>query len=260
MTTIRRGILFVALTTLLVAALLLLNVTAPNPTGRRYSSEIVNTTTHNTHQRGAQGEEILAADLGVPRNETPGETQCLCRHSQPPARCTQCIVTFANIQGTHRIPDFVAQGYFAESKNRRQLRTADDAYVQIEDMATVARDMGLPLWVFVRVDTRVDPAYVELARSTGGDVVYYFAVEGYVDPVDSVAGVLVWVAAGVFVVIVFWELWERVKPHDEAPVDDDPPESAQRADDQTTATEQYMRRVERLARDELHNDDPNGRE
>ena len=59
----------------------------------------------------------------------------------------------------------------------------------MQDYATAARTLRIPLWIFVRVDSRIDPEYVTLAEETGGGVVYYFTMPGYVDPVDVLAAV-----------------------------------------------------------------------
>jgi hypothetical protein len=59
--------MLIALTACVV---LLLNFTAPNPTGRRYSSESPLMTGQGSAQQiGLSAERVLARDLGIARNE-----------------------------------------------------------------------------------------------------------------------------------------------------------------------------------------------
>lgn len=200
--TIRRIALVAALVGIIVCIVLLLNFTASNPTHRRYSSRVPLTTGQaNGNAIGLDAEQILAKDLGVPRNEERDQRKCLCGTSgkTDPTQCNTCIVSLASIT-TYRVPDFVSSKFIADSKNQRQLLVQDRDFEQLRDYAEAAEALGIPLWVFTRVNTTVDPEYREVVRSTGGDIVYYFAVPGYEDPTDEAAekGIV----AAVIVVII----------------------------------------------------------
>jgi hypothetical protein len=200
---LRRILLGTSFITTLVCVVLLLNFTAPNPTGRRYSSEMPVTTGQGSSQEiGVSGERVLSIDLGVPRNENPTELQCFCNNLTPaysPSinECRSCIA-FAQLTSPYRRPDFVSPNFIAESKNTQGLFYENRDFDQIGDYVIAARAMGRPLWVFVRVNTNVDPEYYEMVRSTGGDIVPYFTVAGYQDPLDRLAFGMLWVALVVF--------------------------------------------------------------
>jgi hypothetical protein len=186
---LRRLIIVVALIVLAVSVLLLLNVTAPNPTGRRYSSEPV-LTTGRSQDIGLSAEMILSGDLGVPRNDAPDQRQCICGNSQNgsvPNDCRSCIL-YSPVIANHRRPDFVTSGYIAEAKNRQNLLyTYTDQVEQITEYAQAARALNVPLWLFTRTETNLSPEYYHIVEATGGGVVPYFTIPGYVDPVDKVA-------------------------------------------------------------------------
>ena len=180
-----------------ICLVLLLNFTAPNPTHRRYSSRMpASGPPFTTNEIGLDGEVVLAADLHLPRNDAFDQRHCICNPSFAENRSGSCHTCFAISEdvGNYRVPDFVgptfiAPAFIADYKNTAQLsRSADDFY-QIQDYAAVATELGILLWVFVRVDSRIDPEYATFAQQTGGGVVYYFTVPGYVDPVDAVAAV-----------------------------------------------------------------------
>lgn len=153
---------------------------------------------------GLDGEDVLARDLGLPRNDIGNQKQCICGTAVrvDPSQCNQCIVSLPTVQ-TYRRPDFISDGFIAEAKNRRNLLTRDRDFEQIRDYADAAKALDVPLWLFTRVNTAIEPEYRHIVRSTGGDIVYYFAVPGYEDPVDDaaqkglVASVLVGVAAAI---------------------------------------------------------------
>jgi hypothetical protein len=205
---IRRLICLVALSVVLVCIVLLLNFTAPNPTGRRYSSETVSTR-GSVQSIGLSGEEILSRDLRTPRNEAADQRQCVCNNPNSPpsaSECRVCVAYDASIS-TFRRPDFIGANFIAESKNRQNLLyTHADQVDQITDYVTAARVMQRPLWLFVRVDTVLDPVFYQLAESTGGGVVRYFATPGYIDPVDQVAGKALPIAAILVIITGVWEL------------------------------------------------------
>ena len=77
------GVLMVGV--IITGIVLLLNFTAPNPTGRRYSSEVVNLNLDNG-AKGVEGERILAQDLNAPNNNI--EKHCIC--GDPSASAAQC--------------------------------------------------------------------------------------------------------------------------------------------------------------------------
>lgn len=212
MSLLRRGILLVSLAVIVVCGILLLNFTASNPTSRRYSSEIV-VTTEESQIIGQSGEAVLAKDLKLPNNNDSNQKQCLCSRVFGSTRgaCNVCMVEDNQfITGTYRIPDFVSPNFIAESKNRQRLLTIyQDQVDQLSDYTLAARLLNRPLWVYVRVNTLVDSEFVELAESTGGGVVYYFAVPGYVDPVDQGARTGLLVAAPIVLLMCLWELQSR---------------------------------------------------
>lgn len=207
----------VSMGVIVVSVILLLNFTAPNPTGRRYSSEMpVTTGQGNAEQIGLSGERILSRDLGIPRNEEPDFRQCFCNylpphHSAPPP--SECRVCIAQVQMTssYRRPDFIGFNYIAESKNSRNLLYDGREVNQIGDYVLAARAMNKPLWIFIRVNTNIDPEFIRLAESTGGGVVPYFTVPGYVDPVDqaATAGLFIGGAGAGLSVIGLTRPWRR---------------------------------------------------
>lgn len=186
---LRRSLMLAAVLTALLCAVLLLNFTAPNPTGRRYSSETPLTTGDAQNREiGWDGERVLAQDLRLPNNNDPSQLQCFCRQGSyiNSNDCNTCIPV-STLTSSYRIPDFVTDSFIAESKNRREFYYNGREVDQIADYVTAAILIRRPLWVYVRVNTPVAPEFTELVQSTGGDVVYYFTTPGYVDPVDQTA-------------------------------------------------------------------------
>lgn len=174
---------------LITSIILLLNITAPNPTARRYSSRIIQTT-GSPQTVGRDAENVLGEDLHLPNNNDPDQRQCICGNQSYANSnvCRICIVESVSID-TYRIPDFVAPWFIAEAKNREGLLYTGREADQISDFALAARMLNRPLWLYVRVDTEVDPQYGALVEATGGGVVRYFATSGYADPVDTGARV-----------------------------------------------------------------------
>jgi len=223
-----------------IALLLLLNITALNPTDRRYSSIPV-ATAGNFRDIGAEGERVLSADLGVAVNETLSRPQCICDIAQPqsvPATCRTCyaysqVTPTSSRPVTYRVPDFVTSGYIAEAKNVRVLPIGDrDLNAQLQDYALAARSKGVPLWIYVRVDTEVDAEYVWLARGTGGGVIRYFAAPGYQDNVDQIAlyvggaSLLGMALFGLIIYLAFQAGGEQPRRARLHPLRDDPPTPA----------------------------------
>lgn len=205
-----------AIVILIVCVVLLLNITAPNPTGRRYSTESpIMTGQGSTAEIGVTAELILARDLGLPRNEDPDQRQCFCNQSAPPmAECRVCLAYTPLTTSTYRRPDFVAPGFIAESKNRRNLLyTYQDQVDQISDYALGAQALGRPLWVFTRVNTQVSPEFSRIVESTGGGVIPYFTVPGYVDLVDRAATIGLLASGVALALLILWGrleyLWTR---------------------------------------------------
>jgi hypothetical protein len=201
-----RVLMLASLFGLIFSSILLLNFTAPNPTGRRYSSEVPLTTRQgNALQIGLSAENVLAKDLGLPRNDDPEQLQCICRNAANAVVPNECNSCFAHLDvistSSHRRPDFVGKSFIAESKNRRNLLyEQSDQVDQISDYAAAAKLLNQPLWVFVRVNTTLSPEFRQIVESTGGGLVPYFTVPGYVDPVDSGA-------EKVLVVSMFLMVW-----------------------------------------------------
>lgn len=214
---LRRLLLLIASVILLVCVVLLLNFTAPNPTGRRYSSAEVKTT-GTPDDIGRSGEDVLSKDLRLPRNEDPTQRICVCRNPESPyaasgTRCLSCMTVIESLEH-NRLPDFIADGFIADSKNTKELPSADATQVaQITDYSIAALQLKRPLWLYVRIDTQVDPRYTQLAEATGGGVVYYFATPGYVDPVDQLALTGAALSLGVIgLVILLPRLRRRKRP------------------------------------------------
>jgi hypothetical protein len=184
-----RILLNVALVVFFISLLLLLNITAPNPTHRRYSSQMPLTTGQgNGKAIGDSAEAILSADLRLPNNNAPGQLQCLCKNmsSANGKNCNLCLPV-NDLQTPFRVPDFIAPDFMAESKNTQNLLYTGREYDQISDYALAAKLLNRPLWVYIRVDIKVDDTFYEMVHSTGGNVIPYFTVPGYVDPVDDAA-------------------------------------------------------------------------
>lgn len=182
---LRRLAMLLVLIGIIVCIVLLLNMTASNPTGRRYSSAAP-ATTGLSQDIGQEGERILSKDLGRTRNEDPGQRQCLCGPAAPAdsTTCNACVLTLTTI-ATYRIPDFISSDYIAEAKNRKSLPLSDrELWSQLSDYAEAAKALDVPLWVFVRKDSEVDAEYYDLVEATGGGIVRYFTIPGYEDPTD----------------------------------------------------------------------------
>ena len=215
----RKILSLLALLVLLLSLVLLLNFTHPNPTHRRYSSASPFVTGQaNSTAIGLTAELILGADLRLIRNDESSERRCICNSNATslPSRgeCNVCMLS-APISGTHRRPDFITTSFIAESKNRQNLLYGMDSTVdeQLTDYAAAARAAGIPLWIYVRVNTTISQDIITLARSTGGDVIPYFTVDGYIDPVDRAAQVgLITSGALLSVLIISAPRKARVRP------------------------------------------------
>ncbi len=208
---LRRYILALATIVLAVSIILLLNITAPNPTGRRYSSQMPLTTGQADGQAiGSSAELILSTDLRLPNNNEADQRQCFCKNQV--ANGKECNVCFPvnDLQSDYRIPDFIAPNFIAESKNARNLLYTGREFDQISDYAVAAKVLKKPLWVYIRVNTYVDPDFYQIVTETGGGVVPYFSVPGYSDPVDDAAGKS-GLVSGVLVIGGFWLEWRGLR-------------------------------------------------
>lgn len=186
--TARRLLFPLALAGMILCGVLLLNFTASNPTHRRYSSQTPLTTGQGTGAEiGQDAERILSKDLGVPPNDSSGQRQCICVNGATlNSDCNSCLIILSGISGFRR-PDFVSSSFIAESKNQQSLLYTNRDFPQIQDYVQAAKALHRPLWVFIRVNTEIDPAYRDLVESTGGGIVRYFTVPDYQDPTDRTA-------------------------------------------------------------------------
>ncbi|MEO8612810.1 MAG: hypothetical protein ABI690_33255 [Chloroflexota bacterium] len=210
MKAIPRYLAIIAISGIVISIVLLMNITAPNPTGRRFSSAMPLTTKQgNAQQIGLSAEEILANDLHLPRNEDNNELQCICHSpgdSISPNECRSCFV-YVDQVSTFRRPDFVAKTFIAESKNRQNLLyTQSDQVDQISDYASAAQLLRQPLWVYIRVNTTVSNEFQDIVNATGGGIIPYFTVPGYIDPVDDTANKVLAVSIVVLALVVL-ETW-----------------------------------------------------
>ncbi len=78
------------------------------------------------------------------------------------------------------------------------------------------------------MNTDVDPEFVRLVQSTGGDVVYYFTISNYGDPIDSAAqkGLLL---SGAMVAGMGWLEWRYLRRRVRVMVVDIPSEACPQA-------------------------------
>jgi len=193
--TARIVIMIASLVGIAVCVVLLLNFTADNPTGRRYSSQSpIMVSGADGRQKGADAERVLEKDLDWPRNDNTAQTRCLCRTpiQVRDSRCNTCIVVNNGFGGPYRVPDFVnPKKFIAEAKNAATL--SSDDFLQLVDYAIAAKELDIPLWFYVRVDTKVSQKYYDLVEPTGGGIVFYFTTPGYQDPTsrDARTGLVV---------------------------------------------------------------------
>lgn len=210
------GVIAASLIAVIIAAVILANITARNPTGRRYASGAP-LRSGTSQEIGNDAENILSADLGVPRNSLAGERKCVCDVGTRPSRnsCNVCVAQIAvnTTSASFRIPDFVTDKFIAESKNTDGLPYigSNREVSQIQDYVTAALLMRVPLYVYTRIETPTDPRFVTLVESTGGAVVPYFQYEGYVDPADAAAWQMIALAA-VSGSASLWLLTRRGRP------------------------------------------------
>jgi len=205
-----RYLLAAGIVLFVICAILLLDFTAPNPTGRRYSSVPINTLLSTT-DKGIQGEDILAADLHLPNNNSPDQLVCFCNStnisSRPPLNECRTCSAYAQTITTYRRPDFFGKNFVAEVKNAQGLLYEYDKQLeQISDYAIAAKSLGIPLWLYVRVNSEIHPEYYRIVEATGGAIVHYLTEPGYIDPVDRISQIGLFISLLVIGVAFTW-LW-----------------------------------------------------
>lgn len=268
----RRGVFISNLLLLIVAVFVLSNVWVQNPTGRYYSSEIVDLDL-NSHQKGIQGEEILAQDLGVPlwNDRSAENTQCICSKAfevtdtvPRNSTCNMCVHYADAVPNDHLIPDFITGRFIADAKNVQDLsRTYTSTLTQITNYSAVANELNLPLWIYVRENTVVDQQYYDLVRSTGGNIIRYFQVDNSVHPIEGIAWNVLLVTVFMVVIIGVWEYllyrrrsWLANRPT--LPEPDEPtPDAVKKAMRATDDTEDWMQHAERWSIHVIDNEDDN---
>lgn len=207
---IRRLLLILGLILFGISVVLLLNVTAPNPTHRRYSSRVPYITSERgkSQQMGEDGERVISADTGIVRNESSGQRFTFCKKAADvPTENGRCVAYYAALTPSFRRPDFLTDTLILESKNVKIMDEDDrDLLSQISDYSLVALTTRRALWIYTRVDTDVAEKYVRLAEATGGGLVRYFSVPGWIDPVDQSARGGLALSGGVVGLISLWEI------------------------------------------------------
>lgn len=256
MVRIRRRILItlLVLLTIVTAFSFLLSETAPNPTGRWFSSGFVDTTQTN-YVFGGQAEVILASDLHLPQNDSSeGERRCFCsrNHETPPGRCNVCETNSASISNWS-IPDFVTNRIIIDSKAVAQFSSNDE---QIRNFIAVAEQTDRELWIFVRKDSTFSEITRQSIQATGGDIVPYFIVGdyAYLAIIDQAANNFIIVALILAVGLLIWE-YIALQGRNVSPPSDTLPDEVERAEDSVEETERYMQRMERLSKKILKEDE-----
>ncbi len=228
---VKRALFFACLLVSAVSVLLLLNVTAPNPTGRRYAS--APTVWNNGRCDGKAAENILAQDLNLVHNEKVEKTQCVCQPNLAPnalpSICGVCSAYSSHVSPRQRahVPDFVSPHFIADAKCVTNLTTNTN---QLEAFADMSEQLGVPFWIFVRMDTEIAPRYIAMTRASGGDVVRYFLTPGYVDPVDVLAKVGLLISLlGILALLYSAYRGRRPRPNPSTKPTPSPPSKAQKA-------------------------------
>lgn len=181
---IRRVIMLASLVGIVVCIAVLLwhnfvtlEAEAANLTGRRYSSQCV-IDSKEPNEKGNHAEKVLAKDLELTNNNDSGQRKCICNQSSRtalPSGCSECVL-WGNVTTTSgsEQPDFVEEGFIAESKNVTNLNSSS----QLKSYADAAKVAGIEFWIFVRTDTTISPSINERVNDTGGQIVKYFRVCG----------------------------------------------------------------------------------
>jgi hypothetical protein len=252
---IRRRILIVTVIIIILASTvsLILDTTAPNPTGRWFSSDIVDTSLDG-QVFGKQAEILLGHDLNLPQNDSlEGERRCFCNvnHQAPPGRCNVCEAKSANIS-TWSIPDFISDGIIVDSKAVAYFAVDE----QIRNFIEVTEIADRELWIYVRKDTIFSDTTRETIQATGGDIIPYFVVAAYSFwlIIEQAANNLLLFAIIIAVGLLIWEYIAQQRHDDSAP-SKSLPDEVERAEDSVEETERYMQRMERLSKKVLKDED-----
>lgn len=258
----RRILIIPPLICIIVGIVLLLNFAAPNPTGRRYSSAVPSQQASTTgNQDWREAEIVLERDLGIPFNDNADTRQCICNvgseNGTPPGRCNVCLMPPVRISQNYTLPDFVTRDLIIDSKYVATFSI--DA--QIEDFIAAAQETNREVWIFVRINTNFSTATQSRIQATGGDIVPYFVDDGYSDPINQIAKILLLIGGTGIVLILGWEAWRWLyNPSPDEPDEDvDSVDSVDDATDTVGETESFMRRVERLSRKEIDKRDDSNR-
>jgi hypothetical protein len=253
LTLTRRILVIPYIVFIIVGIVWLSGFTLTNPTWRRYSSDSASQRTSSTGSLvWREAEIILENDLGIPFNDTADTRQCICSPDNGnilPGRCNVCLMPPVRVRQNYSLPDFVTVDLIADSK----YVTTFSIDAQIEDFITAAKETNREVWIYVRTNTGFTSTTDNRIEATGGDIVRYFVVDGYHDPFDSIAKILLIVGGSGIVLILGLEAWRWL--HSQSP--DNPDEGADAIDEVDDAvdvvdeTENYMRRVERLSRKEI---------
>jgi flagellar biogenesis protein FliO len=239
---------------------LALRFTAPNPTHRWYSSQIPDELAQQSRVENWRAAEIiLAGDLGLPDNNLRDNRQCFCspQHSAPPNQCNSCtqIIGLSN----YRIPDVVSTTIIADSKYYQSSVLRVDE--QLSDFALIAEITNRDLWIFVPIFEEGQTPYtsqaLDLVRSTGGDIVAYYVVDGYEirhiveQAIPNIIIILLAVGAGVLIVGYIVNNLPKRPSHENDELDD--------AEQSVEDTEEFMKRMERLSKRSKDEDDKKGK-
>ena len=95
---------------------------------------------------------------------------------------------------------------------------------------------GKAFWLYVRVDTFVEPAYAALFDGIKGGIVYYFSVPGYVDSINRLASIGLLIALVLLIIVLGTILLRpiRLPPSRQRSRTVDPFRKADEADDFST--------------------------
>lgn len=226
------------------------NLSAPNPTGRYFSSQAIDLT-QDSKVFGEQAEAILSQDLGIVQNDSPdGAHICFCNREVPlPAsRCQICEVTSVR---TTSLPDFVTEQVIADSKAVKQFNSS----AQIESFIEAAYLTDRQVWIFVRDDTQISPTILARVQATGGDIVPYFVTGTSLlllaeQGLNQVILIVLIIGAG----ITIWQLFRYRQSQINLPPEQTHNKIDQ-AQDSIEETEEFMRRMERLSKPTIKKED-----
>lgn len=230
--TVRR-VTMLALLLVIVAAIIVPQlIGVPNPTGRRYSSQVpaevareLGYPPENVQALGLIAERVLQADLDVPNNNSPGEMTCLCGaeySSTVPNSCNTCALNLPDHNG-YFVPDFITTDFIADSKYVNKLQPS----TQMKAFVAAAETLDRPLWIFVRIGdaTDINPVLLAQIEATGGGVVPYFRMlNPYYDPLETGGFIVAVVAIVLLAGLGFFEV-RRIVRGWQLPDPEDPPRS-----------------------------------